>query len=334
MAYDSASRRWGSCAAALAGLVLAIAPPALGQAHRESAPQTQRASSHPTPADRRQPPPQPGGAQLRTPQADNAGAALNRRGVEAAERQAVEAAKANRLAAKGFPFTVLQGLAGLAGVVFTAIAAVAAIHAARYAKRAAEHAEAGVKVSDSALDHARKTAAQDARAWVEIDAELVDFRNRPDCFFVSVELKLRNLGKTPAWKVGASVKPFFHTSGTINGGPEPKLEKFPSLLSPMMPGREQRQRFGVRFERKDLAPVEAECRGGEVPMLCIDAAVYYHVIGEMTDDARRVSSIRYIILPKPAEERRPVQSDWLRPGPDSLDEVRMSEVKGAQTLMS
>lgn len=319
---------------ALGGLVLAASTPAFGQDMREGrgdqAP-AQHASPPRLSAVTRRALPQPPAANR---PADEAVPGLNRRSVEAAERQAEQATKANQLAAKSFPFTVLQGLSAFAGLVITAVAAAAAIYAAWYAKRAAEHAEDGVKVSHSALEHARKTAALDARAWVEIDLELVDFRRRPDFFSVTVEVKLRNLGKTPAWNVGASVAPFFHASTIVNGGPAPKLDKFPSALSPMMPGREQRQRFGVRFECKDLAAIEEECRSGGIPMLCIDAAVYYSVVGEMAGDAPRVNSIRYIILPTPTDDQGPVPRDWLRPGPETVAEVRMSEVKGAKSVMT
>lgn len=90
-----------------------------------------------------------------------------RRGVEAAEQQAAEAANAGRMSAKSFWLGVLQAGATVLSVFFTGWAALAAAHAARSAKQAVdvipilERAYPFIVIEEETIQRSLSSYAQD-----------------------------------------------------------------------------------------------------------------------------------------------------------------------------
>ncbi len=163
-------------------------------------------AAHP-PTDKGQPTPAVAAEQSRSAELPaDAGAEVNRPckpGVDqrssdlCAQWKAADAADTSALWAF---WTWIAGLAGLGiggGTLF------AAWRAAHWAKLAAIHTEAGAaqsersaKAAEDALEQAKFTSRTDLRAWVSVEAQLLEYKRTTDHAHFTIEISLANIGKT------------------------------------------------------------------------------------------------------------------------------------------
>jgi hypothetical protein len=194
---------------------------------------------------------------------------------------------------------------------------------------------AAVKAAEAA-DRGRVSSEHDLRAWLKIDADLTNCYRKPDCAFLSVRVRIKNIGKTPAFRVGYSVACRVVSGVVINHGPMPTPVKWPSQMSPLLPGDKRDELIGLRIEKADIDKGITDARGSSGPMIVIDALVYYHTIFDAEGDEKRMTSIRYTVHPNMTEPAaHAARKAWLdTDGPASLDQVRVRRDMSAPAYLT
>lgn len=194
---------------------------------------------------------------------------------------------------------------GGAGVLISALTLLTAIAAAAYARGASNHTKEGAiqakRASDAAeeaLSHSRKASQTDLRAWVNIKADLIDYKRTKDFAHFDIEVSLLNLGKTPALNVGISHEIHARESIIINNGTLPEIAALPHAMPPLMPNEETRQAFGLRIANQEIEQaIQTAAKSGFAVMAVIDLIVYYRLAFDEADSPNRMTSIRYTIHP-------------------------------------
>jgi len=230
------------------------------------------------------------------------------------------------------------------------VGAIALVITLFYTRAAVRTAQKGAKDADKALRIAKRNAAAatdlaeqsreashaDLRAWVSIDLDLKSCGRRDDCADLTVNVRLKNIGKTPAVRVGVSVKPSVAPSFVSNYGQLPVLELWPNQMASLMPGDPLEQAFGVSISKPDIEAGIAESRKmGCEPMIVVDAIVHYHTVFDAEGAPRRLTSIRYLMFSDIRIELRKERIAWLdKTGPAEAAQVRFSRDKSAPVYLT
>ena len=233
-------------------------------------------------------------------------------------------------------------LAGVIGLGFTLWFNFRALRLAereaKETKDALTIAETNAKATVDMARQSKEASDADLRAWVTIDVHLTGCHRNADFAFIDVKVALDNIGKTPAPHVGISVKAYVIPSCVINNGDLPELEKWPSQVASLMPGRGVEQGFGVRISKADIeVGVAASRKAGFEPMIVVDSIVYYRTVFDADDAPKRMTSVRHVMFNniQRGPEFRKERMGWLDSyGPAAVDQVRFSQDKGAPVYMT
>jgi hypothetical protein len=230
---------------------------------------------------------------------------------------------------------LVASVLGIFGVGYT-------VFYARLAWKEAQHgvtiARQSAKGSEDAARYARDSSEQDLRAWLDVSASLEDYILKDERVFISVATTIKNIGKTPAFRVWLSHALYCHNGITVGEGQPATLDKFPSRITPLLPGAVFDQRYGLRIERRDLdAAIALTMKASGVPMLSLDIVVYYHVVGDGESAPRRLTSVRYHLVAK-WEDAQGVHIDrrrWLSMGgPTGMESVKFARANSAPLHMT
>ena len=231
-------------------------------------------------------------------------------------------------------------LFGAIGSVIGLLTLGAAAAAAKFARDAARHTESGAvqaekaaKAAEDTLEHSREISRTDLRAWVTIDLDLLNCIGTTDFISLVVNVRAKNIGRTPAVRVAVSISATVQQAVVIDSGDLPEIKERPGQMSPIMPGFEIEQAFVERIDKETIETEAARFeRGSFEPMIVVDAIVYYHTIIDAEDAPQRLTSIRYHILNSipSSREYREARMAWLdNLGPAGNGPVRFLRSKSA-----
>lgn len=240
-------------------------------------------------------------------------------------------------------WTMLAGAVGLLVGLGTLIAAWRAAH---WAKAAAMHTEAGAaqsarsaKAAEDALEQSRLASRTDLRAWVSVEAKLLEYKRTKDFAHFTVEIALSNIGKTPAFDVGVSYNISAKITSVVSYGTVPKLEKFPHQLTPIMPNDAVTQRFGIRIANDEIErAIAIAAKEGFAVMAVIDIIAYYRTVFDDVGCRERTTSVRYSVHPDidPQMEVawRQIGQEWLQDSSRDRNSLKFAQDKSAPAHLS
>lgn len=233
------------------------------------------------------------------------------------------------------------GLTFWIAVVGTAIGALtlfAAAFAAWFAREAARHTKSGAneagraaKAAEDALGLSRDVTHADLRAWLKIDVELLVADRTKESVHFDIKVRIENIGKTPALRVGVDRRVYIGPSFRIGDGEPPLLDRRKSPICSIMPGDQTEHSFGERLDNDDVeAGMDIAQKIGCLPIVFIDAVVSYHTVFETENSTPHVSSIRYVVMPAmTSPDSMEARFRWLVNGPYGADGVIFRREKGA-----
>jgi hypothetical protein len=182
------------------------------------------------------------------------------------------------------------------------------------ARKSADEARRQANAAETALAQTKTATENDLRAWLDVDVTLDSCRRTRESTHFTFDIKLTNIGKTPALAVATSQKIRLARSIVSNGGELPELEKHPSPMASMMPGKEVPQKFGLRFSNREIEDKIAS--HGSDPssiMVVVDVVIYYRTCFDAPNADYRLTSIRYHIHPgKQIDSPHEFRRTWLR----------------------
>lgn len=192
--------------------------------------------------------------------------------------------------------------------------------------------------AERTLAQAKLAAESELRAWVDVDVELTSFESSTDNIRVGIDIRLTNVGRTPALNVATSQKVRAARSVVLNRGGLPAIEKYPTAMPSIMPGKDAMEGFGLRIHGHDIEKCIAECQqgvGGPTGlMVIVDVIAYYRTIFDEPDAKMHMTSIRYDIHSSlyfgPRDER---SRSWIRSVAD-LSEVQFAQDRSAPVYMT
>jgi hypothetical protein len=204
--------------------------------------------------------------------------------------------------------------------------------AAKATQRMAFDTPVGIAAAVEANNVARSGVRSQLRAWVTIDLRLDDCSRNESAARIATTVVLKNIGKTPAVRVAASLNAYVRSSIVLNGVDPAKLEKWPAPMVPMMPGQEVEEMFSTRIETKDIESAVTEVRTNQfaVPIIVVDAVVYYHTVFDAEDAPKRLTSVQYLMSSIIDRDAREARIGWLdKDGPAEPEQVKFSLNKSA-----
>lgn len=208
----------------------------------------------------------------------------------------------------------------------------------RQRREARNSARINAVAARAALRNAEAIERQ-LRAWVSLAVDLESCKRTNDFAHIGLNVRLANLGSTPALRVGISlgcaVKP-----GTVsNYGTLPTPQKNLYPAPSLMPGGETSQSFNFRIKKNDIAAgTDAARKARSPPMIVVDVIVCYHSVFDAETAPKHMTSVRHSIFPlidtdDPAH--LPARMAWLdERGPASIDEVWFAQDKSAPVYMT
>jgi hypothetical protein len=213
-----------------------------------------------------------------------------------------KAADAARDAADWTYWGVLLGIVGTIGLFWTLYYTRAAVKAAQEATKdaddAIEIARTNARAATDLAATSREAMENDLRAWIGVSCEVSDCRYSDFGFTASVEVQLRNYGKSPAPVAEVTLITYARTSMATGGAPVRRAFQF-QPFEPVMPDDSSSEKFALTFEPDQLQRIIAiaqEERSGVIlgfRAICKYATVF--------DDRRirpRVAKVAYTIHPK------------------------------------
>jgi hypothetical protein len=206
------------------------------------------------------------------------------------------------------------------------------------ARRAGDGAKRQADAAVAALAQTKLATESELRAWVDVEAELVSFRSGPDHVSIGIKVLLANVGITPAMNVATSQEATPASSIVINRGRLSTVEKYPSAMPSLMPGKSAEQRFGLRIGEKETAECIVACRQSvgapDCLMVIVDVIAYYRTIFDAPDAELRKTSVRYNIHPAkhipPYDDR---SREWIR-NVNEIGHVKFAHDKSAPVYMT
>jgi hypothetical protein len=208
---------------------------------------------------------------------------------------------------------------------------------ANEASRQADEAKRQADFAENALIQTKATAENDLRAWLDVEVSLIECKTGQNGnALVDIEVRLVNVGKTPALEVTTGREVWLSSTIVLNNGPPPVEERNPTSMPSLMPTKEASQRFGVYIKKTDFEKSIADYtvrRSGL--MLVADVVAYYRTVFDAPDAEKHKTSIRYSI--HPANYHSPLQDDgsrtWIRTI-RGKNEVRFAHDKSAPVYMT
>ena len=236
-------------------------------------------------------------------------------------------------------------LALFTGLLFVATAILAAItfglvwvgfKQVRDARKSINAAMKAAEAAEKTLQHGRETSERDLRAWLSAEIELAECHRSKDFAAITISVTAKNIGKTPAFRVGTSVNCYVKSGITTNYGALPSFEQQPHPLPALLPGAETGQRIQERISLPDIKAGVALARKDHAPpIIVVDVIVYYHTIFDAADAAKRMTSTRYFIFPNIDLAEVAARMAWLdEAGPAAIDQVRFAQDKSAPVYLT
>jgi hypothetical protein len=230
--------------------------------------------------------------------------------------------------------------AAIVGLLIGALTLIAAGFAAKFARDAAIHTEAGANeakraadAAEQSLESSREVAQSDLRAWLDIDLTLVGCGRNDRFASITVNVELKNLGKTPALRTAVSVKAYVKSALEENYGTWPSTNETARPITSILPGKTADGNVQARIDAEEIAAGVAKAKSeGFEPVIIVDAVVHYHTIFDTEDSPKRLTSTRYVMLStvQMSPEYRSARMEWLdRSGPAEPAQVKFARHKGA-----
>jgi hypothetical protein len=166
---------------------------------------------------------------------------------------------------------------------------------------AANEARRQANAAEKSLDQTKLTSESELRAWVDIDVTMQEFRRSEETVTFVVEIKLMNIGKTPAPKtwISHSIRPA--SAIVLNNGGAPTIAEHPFAMPPLLPGGYAVQKVQLSMDTKDVRKLIEACRSQRAGIMAvIDITAYYKTIFDDPDAHAHLTSVRYSAHPSKA----------------------------------
>lgn len=238
-------------------------------------------------------------------------------------------------AGAAFWIGLAQALVAFLTLLAAVGAAIFARSASQHAGRSVEEAKRGAKAAEDTLRQSREVAHSDQRAWIGIEVELLDAKRTTSAAHFDVEVRIENVGRTPALRVGVDVHVYIANSIQIGHGSPPRTDGYKHHMPSLLPGNSATQRIGERLDNEAIkAGMDTAKRSGSMPIVFIDATVSYHTIFDAETDPVRLTSIRYIATPMTDLSARDAYFRWLEGGPSGTNSVIFRQQRDAPIHMT
>ncbi len=236
----------------------------------------------------------------------------------------------------GLWIAVSQAVVGFFTLLAAVGAAIFARSASNHTGRGVKEAERAAKAAEETLRSSRDVAHTDLRAWVGIELVLLDAKRTQGAAHFDVEVQIKNVGQTPALRIGVGVHVYIMPAIQVVPGSPPQTQRYRHHMPSLLPGMSAKQGIGERLNNDAIAAgMDAARREGCEPIVFIDAVVAYHTVFDSEDAEPHFTSIRYIVVTtKPDRSDRAGRFRWLETGPEGTDSVSFGQQQGAPIHMS
>ena len=209
------------------------------------------------------------------------------------------------------------GLLGLGGLIatlhYTRKAVLAAEEATKDADRAIEIAARNADAAAALAETSRDALHNDLRAWIGISCTVSGCKPYQGGVIMSVDVILRNYGKSPAPEPLVSLIGFTRTNFAGEG--KRKNRDFGSQpFEPVMPGKTSKEGFSLHFDKQQIDEIKAIAaeEGAHFVLLGFRAICTYRPVFATMADPPRISKVTHTVSGKMSDDEETLldQGEW------------------------